>query len=388
MSNSKILLDRVCGPATAIAHPDGGLMWIRPPRLAEFPEIHRLACSEIARDASSRETLESVYRRNRDSFWAIDHQGPTSDTAQLVGFYCFLPLTHGGCEALEAGALDTKSPPLDMIAPFGTRPECLYLWGVVARRIAKSINPLISRAMGTLYSGVKVYVTASTPGGLKAASERGFVSDKGGDNRMGALMKLPMLSPSKPSERPRPIIRTIVAANAEHLQQVFALRGAVFMAEQGCPYEEEFDGNDYCATHVLGLADNVAAAAIRIRYFATFAKLERLATLKNHRGTGVTGAVIERALEICRRKGYMHVYGHTQVRHVGLWRKFGFHQIARNSKLIFSDHEYAEIARELEPHQAAIQMTSDPYVIIRPEGQWDDAGVLERSAVRPVTNPH
>jgi predicted GNAT family N-acyltransferase len=388
MSNSKILLDRAYGPSTAVPHPDGGAMWIRPPQKEEFSEIHRLAHLEISRDVSARETLEAVHARNPDAFWVIDHQRSSQESVELIGFYTFLPLTKEGCDALEAGALDTKAPPVDMIAPFGTRPECLYLWGVVARRIAKSINPLISRAMGELYSGVKVYVTASTEGGLKAATERGFVNKGGAQNRMGSLLRLPMLSEAKPKVPVQPSIETIVATNAEHLQQIFAIRGAVFMAEQHCPYEEEFDGNDYCATHVLGLVDNVAAAVIRIRYFGEFAKLERLAVLKAYRGSPVTGAVIERALEICRRKGFLQVYGHTQVRLVGFWRKFGFEQMSRNSKLVFSDHEYAEISRKLEPHQAAIRMSSDPYVIIRPEGRWDDPGVLDRSATRPVTNPH
>jgi predicted GNAT family N-acyltransferase len=139
-------------------------------------------------------------------------------------------------------------------------------------------------------------------------------------------------------------VRTAVVSTAEQLQQVFAVRAAVFMSEQGCPYEEEFDGNDYCATHVLALADARPAAAIRVRYFSDFAKLERLAVLRPFRGTPVTRAVVEAAVEICRR--------------------------------------------ELPRHHDAITMESDPYLIIRPEGAWDTPGVLEQSAARPITSPH
>jgi len=183
-------------------------------------------------------------------------------------------------------------------------------------------------------------------------------------------------------------VHTIAVSTAEQLQQVFAVRAAVFMSEQDCPYNEEFDGNDYCATHVLALADARPAAAIRIRYFSDFAKLERLAVLKSFRGTPVTRAVVESAVEICRRKGYARIYGHSQARLVGFWAKLGFQPLGRNRHFSFSDHAYVEIVRHLPPHRDAITMESDPYLIIRPEGAWDTPGILERSAQRPVTSPH
>jgi predicted GNAT family N-acyltransferase len=184
------------------------------------------------------------------------------------------------------------------------------------------------------------------------------------------------------------LVRTVAVSNAEQLQQVFAVRAAVFMSEQDCPYDEEFDGNDYCATHVLALADARPAAAIRIRYFSDFAKLERLAVLKSFRGTPVTRAVVEAAVEICRRKGYARVYGHSQARLVGFWERLGFTPLGRNRQFAFSDHAYVEIVRVLARHPGAITMDSDPYLIIRPEGAWDAPGVLEKSASRPITSPH
>lgn len=183
-------------------------------------------------------------------------------------------------------------------------------------------------------------------------------------------------------------VAAITATNAEHMQQVFAVRAAVFMSEQNCPYEEEFDGNDYCATHVIGLVDGRPSAVIRIRYFADFAKLERLAVLKTCRGAGVTRAVVEAALEICRRKGYAQVYGHSQARLIDFWAKFGFRPMGRNAHLVFSDHAYVEICRDLPRHDDAITLQSDPYLIIRPEGAWDTPGILEQSSTRPVTSPY
>ncbi|HCX10824.1 MAG TPA: GNAT family N-acetyltransferase, partial [Hyphomonas sp.] len=56
-----------------------------------------------------------------------------------------------------------------------------------------------------------------------------------------------------------------------------AIRSAVFLSEQDCPYEEEFDGNDFCATHLLLKAKGRPVGTLRIRWFAEFAKLERIA---------------------------------------------------------------------------------------------------------------
>ena len=183
-------------------------------------------------------------------------------------------------------------------------------------------------------------------------------------------------------------VATTTASNAEHIQQVFAIRATVFMSEQNCPYEEEFDGNDYCATHVIGFVEERPAAVIRVRYFAGFAKLERLAVLKPYRGTPVTRAIVEAALEICRRKENERVCGHSQARLVGFWKKFGFQPMARNFPLVISDQAYVEISRELARHDDAITLQSDPYLIIRPEGAWDVPGILEQSSTRPVTSPH
>lgn len=179
-----------------------------------------------------------------------------------------------------------------------------------------------------------------------------------------------------------------VAATPDDIARVFALRAAVFMTEQFCPYDEEFDGNDYCATHILGFVDNEPAAVLRIRYFAEFAKIERLAVLPRFRRTLIPKVVVETAIEICRRKGYRTLYGQAQKRLVKFWARFGFQPMRKNAKLIFSDHEYVEISAELEPHSDPITTTSDPYMIIRPEGRWDEPGVLDHSAARPATNPH
>jgi predicted GNAT family N-acyltransferase len=183
-------------------------------------------------------------------------------------------------------------------------------------------------------------------------------------------------------------LKAIVAATPDAMQKVFAVRAAVYISEQSCPYEEEFDGNDYCATHLLGLGDEEPAATLRLRYFADFVKIERVAVLPRFRRTHVLRVMMRTAIEISRRKGYRTFYGHAQKRLTRFWSRFGFKPLQKNVPLIYSDHEYVEMAAEFEPHPERISMMSDPYLIVRPEGSWDIPGVLDRSAERPATNPH
>jgi predicted GNAT family N-acyltransferase len=185
----------------------------------------------------------------------------------------------------------------------------------------------------------------------------------------------------------RPKLETRLAATPDEIAKVFAVRAAVFMSEQGCPYEEEFDGNDYAGAHILGLVGGEAASVLRIRYFADFVKLERLAVLPRFRRTLIAKAVVEHAIAICRRKGYTKMYGHAQKRLVGLWERFGFAPMSKNTHLVFSDHEYVEMLGDIAPHNEPLTPYSDPYVLIRPEGRWDAPGVLDRSAERLATNP-
>jgi len=184
-------------------------------------------------------------------------------------------------------------------------------------------------------------------------------------------------------------LATVVAATPDAIAKVFALRAAVFMSEQECPYEEEFDGNDFCAaTHILGLVNGEPAGVLRVRYFADFAKIERLAVLPRFRRTLISKLIVEKGIELCRRKGYRTLYGHAQKRLTGFWERFGFRPMGKNFPLVYSDHEYVEMQADVEPFADSITIMSDPYVIVRPEGHWDLPGPLDHSTIRPATNPH
>jgi predicted GNAT family N-acyltransferase len=158
------------------------------------------------------------------------------------------------------------------------------------------------------------------------------------------------------------------------------------MAEQECPFDEEFDGNDFCATHFLGEIDGEPAGCIRVRYFAGFVKLERLAVRQEYRTSRLSFRLVREAIAYCRRKGYARAYGHSRSDLTRFWGLFGFQPIAGRESFTFSDVEYVELEAVLTEPDDPIAIGKDPYVLIRPEGEWDRPGPLDRSRTRSTAD--
>ena len=78
-----------------------------------------------------------------------------------------------------------------------------------------------------------------------------------------------------------------VARTLNDLMQVVTVRSLVYMGDQVCPFDEEFDGNDFAgATHLILRKGDEPIGVVRLRWFADFAKLERLAIRREYRGGG------------------------------------------------------------------------------------------------------
>ncbi|MGH6869677.1 MAG: GNAT family N-acetyltransferase [Methylocella sp.] len=168
---------------------------------------------------------------------------------------------------------------------------------------------------------------------------------------------------------------------------VYAVRSAVFIAEQECPFTEEFDGNDHCATHFIGFIEGEPVGCLRARFFADFCKLERLAVRKKYRASGTAFDLVLAGIEHARRKGFVRLYGHSQEGVDAFWARFGAKPLPDREKFMFSGYRYTEMVAEFDPHDVPIMVGSDPMVILRPEGDWDRPGILEASATRSVRDP-
>ena len=173
-----------------------------------------------------------------------------------------------------------------------------------------------------------------------------------------------------------------VAHTLNDLMHVVVVRTLVYMGEQSCPFDEEYDGNDFAgSTHLILRRDGEPIGVVRLRWFAGFAKLERLAIRQEHRGGPGLLMLAREAFELSARKGYSRLMGHAQDRVIPFWRRYFKGRVRENRpRFFFSEHGYTELEFDLTPVPGAISIDSDPLVLIRPEGEWDRPGVLDRSA--------
>ncbi|MET9799836.1 GNAT family N-acetyltransferase [Streptomyces sp. NPDC006368] len=116
----------------------------------------------------------------------------------------------------------------------------------------------------------------------------------------------------------------------------FAVRGEVFVAEQGVPEEIEYDAYDATAVHVLAVrrADGAALGTGRLLYGADAARktggaegvgsLGRLAVVKAARGLGVGVALVRAIEEAARARGLVAVDLHAQTRALGFYERLGY----------------------------------------------------------------
>ncbi|MBA4339508.1 MAG: hypothetical protein C0421_11735 [Hyphomonas sp.] len=107
----------------------------------------------------------------------------------------------------------------------------------------------------------------------------------------------------------------------EEYQQAMTLRAAVYMAEQDCPYEEEYDGNDFSGTHILVREGTRPAGTCRVRWFADFAKIERSTIIPAYRGTPALRVLMAETCEVISRKGYRVALAQIQSRLWPVWSR-------------------------------------------------------------------
>ena len=110
----------------------------------------------------------------------------------------------------------------------------------------------------------------------------------------------------------------------EQLEKVFAVRREVFVVEQNCPPELEWEFEDE-SNHFLATVNNEAAGASRWRKTEKGYKLERFAVLKKYRQMGIGQLLVKKVLEdLPADAGF--IYLHAQLSAMSLYEKFGFKQ--------------------------------------------------------------
>ena len=120
--------------------------------------------------------------------------------------------------------------------------------------------------------------------------------------------------------------------NDEDWEHARAVRTRVFIEEQACPPEEEWDAYDETSRHLLGVVDGAVAATARWRTVPyegrLAAKLERFAVLPAYRGHGYGRALVEGVMADARRAGFDTFVLHAQAYLEAFYQSFGFETVS------------------------------------------------------------
>ncbi len=111
-------------------------------------------------------------------------------------------------------------------------------------------------------------------------------------------------------------------SDPDQLERVFAIRRQVFVVEQNCPPELEWEFEDE-SIHFLATINDISAGAARWRKTDKGYKLERFAVLAEFRGMGV-GQELVKAVLADLPDDATYVYLHAQIQAIGLYQKLGF----------------------------------------------------------------
>jgi len=125
-------------------------------------------------------------------------------------------------------------------------------------------------------------------------------------------------------------------------QKARSIRERVFIDEQDCPPDKEWDGHDQTSRHVLGWVDEEPIATARWRTVphgeAIVAKLERFAVLPPHRGEGYGTALVESVLDDARRAGFDTFLVHAQAHLEDWYAALGFESTGRTFEEVGIPH--------------------------------------------------
>ena len=104
----------------------------------------------------------------------------------------------------------------------------------------------------------------------------------------------------------------------------YEVRRRVFQDEQGVPAELEFDADDESALHVIAESGGQVVGTGRLVMHADYAKIGRMAVLREWRGRNVGRALLDCLVEEGARRGAPLAVLNAQVQAIGFYARAGF----------------------------------------------------------------
>ncbi|NNL73504.1 MAG: GNAT family N-acetyltransferase [Silicimonas sp.] len=113
-------------------------------------------------------------------------------------------------------------------------------------------------------------------------------------------------------------------AVTDKLDVVLAIRRKVFIEEQGISFDDDVDGKDPTAIHLIATDRANAVGTARLLISGEVGNIGRVAVLKESRGQGFGKALVLFALDELRRQGASRAMLGAQTSATGFYEVLGF----------------------------------------------------------------
>ncbi|WP_156299747.1 GNAT family N-acetyltransferase [Streptobacillus canis] len=144
------------------------------------------------------------------------------------------------------------------------------------------------------------------------------------------------------------VIKEFNDLNLEELWEIYAVRGRVFIVEQGIVYEDP-DNYDKISTHIYYRENGIMIAYLRvIPIDEKNCKIGRVISLK--RGCGIGSDIMRVAIKYCEDKGYEKIKISSQSYIKSMYEKLGFVQISEEYTILNVLHVDMELEINKKEH--------------------------------------
>jgi cystathionine beta-lyase len=118
------------------------------------------------------------------------------------------------------------------------------------------------------------------------------------------------------------------ARTKRELTQAMAVRREVFIVEQNIDEAEEYDGLDDTSLHFVALSDEKVVGTARVRFPSPkYAKIERMAVLKEFRRCGVGTGILTRVEKELKGRRVPLALLHAQITATPFYKSRGYKPI-------------------------------------------------------------
>ena len=108
----------------------------------------------------------------------------------------------------------------------------------------------------------------------------------------------------------------------DNLDVLRGIRTVVFVEEQNVPQEEEWDGRDDTAIHVLAMTpDGKPVGTARL---LDSGQIGRMAVLRDYRNHGIGGSMLNQLVKIAAENNIGNLFLNSQFDAIPFYKKFGF----------------------------------------------------------------